>query len=136
MASTNEILGKISLAISYIIQNQVDFSDDQAMQVAELYPSWHVGVDYRTGQIARYDGKLYRCVTPHSSQDTWTPDTSASLWSEVSFTGNVENWKQPSGAHDVYNIGDHVMHGDVEWVSVVNSNSWEPSSESDYWKAA
>ena len=138
MATTEELLQKISLALSYIVQNQDDFSDAQALQIAELYPSWHVDVNYRVGQIVRYEGSLYRCVTEHASQADWTPDASVSLWSGISFAENgVENWVQPTGAHDAYNVGDHVMHNDVEWVSLVNGNIWEPSDAvSTLWSMA
>lgn len=128
MATTEELLQKISLALSYIVQNMDDFSDDQALQIAELYPAWHVDVNYRVGQIVRHEGSLYRCAQAHASQSEWTPDASASLWSAISFAENgVENWVQPTGAHDAYNVGDHVMHNDVEWVSLINGNTWEPS---------
>lgn len=128
MVTTEELLQKISLALSYIVQNMNDFSDYQALQIAELYAAWHVDVNYRVGQIVRYEGSLYRCVQDHASQSDWTPDVSASMWSKISFADNgVENWIQPTGAHDSYNIGDHVMHNDVEWVSLVNGNIWEPS---------
>lgn len=135
MANTEQLLQKISLALSYIVQNMDSFSDYQALQIAELYAAWHTGVDYKVGQIARYDGKLYRCVQAHASQEGWEPDVTASLWSGISFDENgVENWTQPTGAHDAYNIGDHVMHNDVEWVSLVNGNIWEPVEGSTLWE--
>lgn len=128
MINTEELLQKISLALSYIVQNMDDFSDDQALQIAELYPAWHVDVNYRVGQIVRHEGSLYRCVTEHTSQADWNPDASASLWSAISFAENgVENWIQPTGAHDAYNVGDHVMHNGIEWVSLINGNTYEPS---------
>lgn len=136
MANTEQLLHKISLALSYLVQNMDTFSDDQALQIAELYPTWHIGVDYRIGQIVRHDAKLYRCVQDHASQEDWTPDASASLWDEVSFTGSIENWSQPTGAHDAYNIGDHVMHNDIEWVSLINGNVWEPVEGSTTWSVA
>lgn len=130
MASTGELLQKISLALSYIVQNMDSFSDYQALQIAELYAAWHTDVDYHVGQIVRYNSKLYRCVQDHSSQNSWTPDLTASLWSEISFNENgIENWKRPTGAHDTYNVGDHVMHNDIKWVSLVNGNIWEPSGD-------
>ena len=33
---------------------------------------------------------------------------------------------QPTGAHDAYPKGAHVMHGGIEWVSDVDANVWEP----------
>lgn len=128
MATTEELLQKISLALSYIVQNMDNFSDYQALQIAELYATWHVDVDYRVGQIVRHEGYLYRCVQAHTSQEDWTPDVSASMWSKISFAENgVENWTQPTGAHNAYNVGDHVMHNGVEWVSLINGNVYEPS---------
>lgn len=135
--NTTQLLEKVSLALSFVVQNQDQFSDEQALSVAELYPEWHVGVDYRAGQIVRRDGQLYRVAQAHASQADWTPEASASLFSAVSFTGTVENWVQPTGAHDAYNVGDHVMHGGVEYVSLVNGNVWEPGTESSgtLWEA-
>ena len=128
MTTTEELLQKISLAISYIVQNMNDFSDYQALQIAELYAAWHVDVNYRVGQIVRHEGSLYRCVQDHTSMESWTPDVSASMWSIISFNENgIENWIMPTGAHNAYNIGDHVMHNGVEWVSLINGNVYEPS---------
>lgn len=124
--SIEKQLQQLSLAISYVVQNMDGFSDFQALQVASIYPAWHTGVDYRIGQVVRHEGKLYRCVQAHLSQADWTPDATASLWNTISFTNGVEDWKRPAGDHDDYNIGDHVMHNDVEWVSLVNGNVWEP----------
>ena len=122
-------LQQLSLAVSYIVQNMDGFSDDQAMQVADLYPAWHIGVSYRVGQIVKRSGQLYRCVQANDSQEGWEPEAAAALWSAVSFSGDVENWKRPTGGHDCYNIGDHVMHNGSEWVSLVNGNNWEPSAD-------
>lgn len=38
----------------------------------------------------------------------------------------VPEWVQPTGAHDAYAKGSHVMHGGVEWVSDLDANVWEP----------
>lgn len=127
-------LQQLSLAVSYVVQNMDGFSDFQALQVAAIYPDWHTGVDYRTGQIARYEGSIYRCVQNHTSQSDWTPDMVASLWNKVTFTEVIENWEQPTGAHDAYNVGDHVMHNGIEWVSLINGNVWEPSESSTVWE--
>lgn len=35
-------------------------------------------------------------------------------------------WKQPTGAHDAYSIGDKVRHNDKDWECNVNANTWEP----------
>lgn len=124
--SIEKQLQQLSLAISYVVQNMDGFSDYQALQVSSIYPEWHVGVDYRIGQVVRHQGQLYRCVQAHLSQAEWTPET-ASLWNAITLIDGVEDWEQPTGAHDAYNVGDHVMHGGIEWVSLVNGNVWEPT---------
>ena len=88
------------------------------------------GMAYAVGDIVAYGGALYRCVQAHTSQAGWTPDASRALWTPLGLTeddpGAVPEWVQPTGAHDAYPQGAHVMHGDVEWVSDMDGNVWEP----------
>lgn len=44
-------------------------TDEQAEQMTKLYPDWAVGVAYAEGDRRKYDGKLYRCVQAHTSQE-------------------------------------------------------------------
>ena len=46
-----------------------------ASEHAELFAPWAYPVAYTVGQLRRHNGKLYRCVQPHTSQADWTPDT-------------------------------------------------------------
>lgn len=139
MATTKEVLEQISLALSYVVQNQDQFSDAQALQVSAIYPEWHVDVDYRTGQICRYQSQLYRCVQNHTSQAEWTPDTASSLWDAVTIDPETgyDVWTQPSGAHDAYNIGDRVLYPDADgqvYESLINGNTWSPDAYPAGWK--
>ena len=121
---------QMSLAISFAIQNMDGFSDEQALAVSEIYPAWHIGVDYRTGQVARSENRLWRCVQNHKSQETWAPAKAPSLWSEISYDENgFEEWRAPTGAHDAYNVGDRVTHNGSIWESLINGNTWEPSAD-------
>lgn len=139
MPSNEELFAQVSLALSYVVQNQNMFSDAQALQVAAIYPEWHVDVDYRKGQICRSNEKLYRCVSDHTSQSSWVPDTTPSLWDEVkidSVTG-YDIWQQPSGSHDAYNVGDRVLYPDAEgqvYESLINGNAWSPDAYPAGWK--
>ena len=120
-----ELLQQVSLALSYMAQNDTNLTDEQALAISAIYPAWHTGVDYRTGQIVNFSGQLYRCVQDHTSQDNWAPDAAASLWSPISYNSDgVEQWTQPTGAHDAYNVGDH---NGKRWKSLINGNVWEPS---------
>ena len=57
--------------------------DDEALEIKSIYPEWESCVEYTTRKKARYKGKLYRCLQAHTSQDAWTPDVSASLWTVI-----------------------------------------------------
>ena len=40
---------------------------------APLYPAWESGVDYATGDIMTYDGRMYCVRQAHTSQADWPP---------------------------------------------------------------
>ena len=57
--------------------------DSEALEAVTLYPEWAAGVDYSTGYKVQYLGKLYKVVQAHTSQETWTPDITASLYTRI-----------------------------------------------------
>jgi hypothetical protein len=57
--------------------------DDEAIQIKNIYPEWEVGVEYTTRKKVQYKGKLYRCLSAHTSQADWTPDVVPSLWTVI-----------------------------------------------------
>ena len=98
-----------------------------ATEHADVFSPWASGVAYAVGNLRAYDGKLYKCVQAHTSQDDWTPDVAVSLWSLAGDPGEEwPEWSQPVGAHDAYALGDKCSHNDKHWVSDCNSNVWEP----------
>lgn len=138
MPNQNEILAQMSLAIAYVVQNQDMFTDAQALAVSAIYPEWHIDVDYKQKQVCRYNGELYRCAQDHKSSNEYNP-TVASLWTKITIDPETgyDVWKQPSGSHDAYNIGDRVLypdeHGQV-YESLINGNTWAPDAYPDGWK--
>lgn len=106
----------------------VNLDDENALENVELFPSWSGdGVDYTLGDRVRYDGKLYRCLQSHTSQDAWNPADATSLWAEVLIPDPdvIPEWVQPESTNP-YMIGDKVRHNGKVWVSVVDNNVWEP----------
>ena len=104
---------------------QID--DTTAAEHADLFSPWTYPVSYKTGDIRRYSGKLYRCVQDHTSQEDWTPEDAASLWAGVADPAEEwPAWSQPIGAHDAYSAGDKVSHQNKHWISSADGNVWEP----------
>ena len=98
-----------------------------AEEHVELFAPWVSPEDYKTGNLRRHNGRLYKCISDHTSQEDWAPDVAVSLWVPTSDPAEeYPAWSQPVGAHDAYNTGDKVSHNGKHWTSDVDSNVWEP----------
>lgn len=91
----------------------------------DVIESWAAGVSYYADDLAAYDDETYRCITSHTSQEGWEPPNVPALW-KPDGGGGVPEWVQPTGAHDAYAKGDHVMHVGKEWESEIDANTYEP----------
>jgi len=102
-------------------------TDEQAVQVKGIYKEWAETETYATGDRVQYEGVLYRCLQPHTAQETWTPADSPSLWAEVLIPDPdvIPEWKQPDSTNP-YSKGDKVTHNGKTWVSDIDNNVWEP----------
>lgn len=104
-----------------------NIDDVTAAEHADLFSPWAYPVNYIKDQIRRHNGALYRCLSDHTSQADWTPDTAPSLWVGISDPAEEwPKWGQPVGAHDSYNTGDKVSHDGKHWISNTDGNVWEP----------
>lgn len=124
---------QVDLAFQKLLQN-LNLSDAEAMEVADLYPKWQSGKTYEVGKIVKYgvnsdnETQLYTVLQEHTSQEDWKPDATTSLYKKVGFTDSgIAVWTQPLGATDAYMKGDIVSHNNSIWISTVDNNVWEPS---------
>ena len=110
----------IELAMQHI-------DDDIALTAVTLFPEWANETEYEVDARVKYAGVLYRCLTAHKSQETWTPDVSPSLWTTVLIPDEnvIPEWEQPESTNP-YKKGDKVTHNNKTWVSLVDGNVWEP----------
>ena len=125
---TEPALEQVMEAVKKILSSETAaLSDEDALNVAALYPTWasRVGEEVQAGERLWYDGKLYKVVQTHTTQEDWTPDATPALYTEISIEEYPE-WVQPTGAQDAYNTGDKVSHNGKHWESLVDSNVWEP----------
>lgn len=104
-------------------------TDEQALQVTTLYPLWDDTKTYSVVDRVRYAGNLYRCLQPHTAQETWNPADAPSLWAKVLTdpSGTILPWEQP-GSTNPYMKGDKVTHIGKTWESLVDNNVWEPGA--------
>lgn len=113
----------------------VELSDEDALAVAALYPTWisKVGEQVNAGERYWYNEKLYKVVQTHTVQEDWTPDVSTSLFTEVTVDPWPE-WRQPTGAQDAYMIGDQVTFEGTHYVSLIDNNTWSPAAYPQGWE--
>ena len=123
-----------------------DFLPDAvAFTMPQIYDEWdpnskeYVGKDKATSEkpaaIVRRNEKLYRCLQSHTLQENWKPETSPSLWVEIANPAlEWPEWKQPTGAHDAYDLNAKVSHNGKKWISQIAANTVEPGADERYWK--
>ncbi|MCL2519165.1 MAG: hypothetical protein FWF15_11435 [Oscillospiraceae bacterium] len=119
-------------AVQYAIGDVED--ESLMMEFASVYEKWETGKQYAAGKIIKYgvnqwgETQLWKVISPHTSQQSWAPDTAVSLYYRIGFTDSgIPIWTQPNGAHDAYDKGDKVEHKGNIWESDYDGkNVWEP----------
>lgn len=111
-----------------IEKSSASLTDGEALTGIELFPHWSDEHEYSVDDRVRYEGLLYKCLTAHTSQPSWTPSDSPSLWVRVDDPSHeFPEWRQPLGSTDAYPLGAKVSHLEKHWISVIDANVYEPS---------
>ncbi len=68
-------------------------------------------------------GRQWRSSTP---DNVWEPGVYG--WTDISPSNPdaVQEWVQPTGAHDAYQMGDLVLYQGQTWRSSIDANVWAP----------
>lgn len=117
-------------------------TDEQALEIASVYPRWEVGKAYSVGDIISYgenslgDPQLYKVVQAHTSQEDWIPGQGTdSLYDAFGLDeSGYPIWSQPTGAHDAYNTGDIVNYNGTLYKSTMDGNVWAPDAYPQGWE--
>ena len=114
-------------------------TDEQALEVATVYPKYEIGKAYKTGD--RFtdgingvgDPQLYTVVQDHISQADWSPSNSPTLYKAVGVVNGYDEWSQPTGSHDTYDKNDIVWYIDKLYISTVDNNTYAPGVVEGQW---
>ena len=118
----------------------LSFTDEQAIEVADLYPEYEVDHAYKQNDRFQYKGSLYKVNQAHTSAAQWVPGESGteSLYTNLMLDqSGYQIWKQPTGAHDAYNTGDIVRYPDKDgklYKSTIDGNVWAPDAYPQGWE--
>lgn len=116
-----------------------DLTKEELEDIKSQYEAWEVDKVYEKGDVVYYDGEAYEVVQDHRSQDDWKPSDTKSLYKvyEKVTTDEAEiiqDFIQPTGAHDSYNTGDKVQFEGKVYESTMDNNVYSPSDYPSGWK--
>lgn len=80
------------------------------------------------------DAKYYKS---NINANVWSLTAYPQGWDEVDENGKepiVDEWVQPTGGHDAYNIGDQVTFEESTYESLINANVWSPTGYPAGWE--
>ena len=116
-------------------------TEEQALEVATVYPVWEAGHAYAVGDIIQHgtnsvgDPQLYKVVQAHTSQEDWLPEATPALYDAFGLDDSgYPVWSQPTGAHDAYNTGDIVNYNGTLYRSLIDGNTYSPDEYPAGWE--
>ena len=118
----------------------LSFTDEQALEVPDLYPAYEVDHAYKKDERFNYNGRLFKVTQEHTSAAQWVPGETGteSLYTCLEMAGDgYLVWTQPTGAHNAYNTGDIVHYptkDDQLYKSLIDGNTTVPGSDERWWE--
>lgn len=122
------------------LKSKVEELEQMYKEYAESKEDYQVGKDYKAGETLNYNGTIYTVVQDHTSQSDLEPDKTPALYKKTNSTSTEETdavlqeYKQPAGGHDAYNIGDKVIFNNRVYESTINANVWAPDAYPAGWE--
>lgn len=105
---------------------------------------------YQIGDVCTEGGKLYRSTMENN---VWEPSAYPQGWEAIDVSGGVTSqpeepeeptpepeepkypdFIQPTGAHDTYHIGDHVIYNGKLYECILDGNAYSPDDYPQGWK--
>lgn len=110
-------------------------SDGAALKMPEVFPHWNGNSkEYILNDKVLYNNVLYKVITAHTSQESWTPTSAPSLFAKVlTSEGEILDWEQPDSTNP-YMKGDKVKFNGKIYESVIDNNVWSPEAYPQGWK--
>lgn len=133
-----DIFFKYSSVLKNVAQiSAMSFTDEQALEVKDIYPEYQVDHAYKQGDFFTHEGELYKVNQAHTSASQWEPGSvgTESLYTHLTLNEDgYPIWKQPTGAHDAYNKGDIVEYNGELYKSLIDGNAYSPDTYPAGWE--
>jgi hypothetical protein len=124
-------------ALDAVLEAAFDSGDVEPEALVTLVKAWTEGEAVKVGELRSHDGIVYKAIQAHTTQDDWKPPDTPALWTVYNKTtegGEIDDWVQPTGAHDAYNTGDRVRFEGAIYESLIDGNVWSPADYPAGWK--
>ena len=112
-----------------------ELSEDELLDMIDLYESYEVDKLYKVGDIFKHEGKLYKVIQEHTSLENWVPSELPALYLSMMPENVIPEWVQPTGGHDAYKKGDKVTFEGKVYESLIDNNAYSPDADPASWKA-
>lgn len=121
-----EAMGKVTATLT----------DEQALEVKELYPLWAVDTYYTVDYVVRHNSKLYRCLQSHTSLNAWPPDATPALWVEVAAPNEYREIKDNMLSTEAFALGEVGWYKEKDnlWKSLIPDNTYTPETYPAGWE--
>ena len=132
----NDILQQAKAIRAAMGKVTATLTDEQALEVKELYPLWAVDTAYTVGYVVRHNSKLYRCLQSHTSQENWTPDATPALWVEIAAPNEYREIKDNMLPTEAFALGEIGWYKEKDnlWKSLIDANTYTPETYPAGWE--
>ena len=120
-----DVQAEVQAAAVIVAQIQAQsLTDDQAVAVKAIYPAWSPdSVQYAVGYKVLHEDILYKCISAHTSQESWAPGVAPSLWTAVETGEHAGTLEDPIPVPDTvqtagmeYEKGKYYSEGDTVYL--------------------
>lgn len=137
-----DIMDQIKKVTKTILKSDISEGDYQG--IISSYQDWEQDKAYSVGEIVKFNSVAYETIQAHTSQADWAPGTVSALFKVITPKTTVDSvgdvvtiipaFVQPTGAHDSYQIGDKIHFEGVDYVSIIDNNTYSPADYSAGWE--
>lgn len=122
---------KLHKQIMTILNNA---SDQIRSEAVEIHDHWWINAIYKVGDVIQYDGKLYRCNLAHTSQESWKPDVSPSLWTQIMYRDGIRIIPEVIPSTQPFAKDEIGWWGDDLYKSLIDANVYTPEQYPAGWQ--
>lgn len=128
-----EIRKVLDSFVEKIVDNVTEINE-HTVAIREWTPGTFVA-----GDVRMHVGIPYKCIQSHDStgNDAWTPADAPALWMQYHGTSKAtaRPWIAPTGAHDVYKVGEWMIWTDGLAYQCLSDTNFSPVEYSAAWSS-